>query len=269
MSIVARARQRPVTAAIVLVCTIIFFFESALLAFGGPLAEQNFFAVFALTYPGLAAGRLWTPITYMFLHGSLLHLLFNMVTLWFVGAEMERILGRSRFLLLYLSGGVVGGLLQVFFVSSSVLIGASGGVFAVLLGFTTMFPNVLITALIFFVLPLRVRARQLGFFLLGFAILSELLGIMPGVGHLAHIGGGLVGIAFAYFYTNRLPWIGTSVALPGMQTVSRGFIRLVSPSSREVERIFAKVMREGLQSLTPTERAILERQNTISQKQDR
>ncbi|MFV0415943.1 MAG: rhomboid family intramembrane serine protease [Chthoniobacterales bacterium] len=265
MSLASRIRQRPMTAAIVLICTIVFFIEAFILAAGGPLAEHVFFTVFALNYQGLMSGRIWTLVTYMFLHGNLMHLLFNMVTLWFVGAEMERILGRPRFLLLFLTGGVAGGLLQTVLVPSSLLIGASAGVFAVLLAFTTMFPNVLITALVFFVLPLRVRARQLGFFLLGFAILSELLGIMPGIGHLAHIGGGLVGIAFAYFYTNCLPWIGTRTGLPGVRSFSKGVTRLLSPSSREVERIFAKVMRDGLQSLTATERAILERQNSLSQ----
>ncbi|MEO8207212.1 MAG: rhomboid family intramembrane serine protease [Chthoniobacterales bacterium] len=111
---------------------------------------------YGLSGEGLQSVAYWQLVTYQFLHGNFLHLFVNMVGLWFVGREVEVVLKPGKYLFLYFAGGIAGGLCQVFYPGTNPqveLVGASGSVFAVMIAFTTLFPNVQITALIFFVLP--------------------------------------------------------------------------------------------------------------------
>lgn len=154
--------------------------------------------LFALTASGLMEGRWWQLITHAFLHGNLLHLLLNMVGLWFAGRIVERVLGTRRFLVLYFVAALAGGLAQTMISGGShPLIGASGAVCGVLLAFTTMFAETEIVALIFFVIPLRMRAKYLGWGIVGSSLLFLVTGFESWIGHAAHLGGCIAGYLFA------------------------------------------------------------------------
>jgi len=142
---------------------------------------------------------LWQLVTYLFLHGSLLHLVFNLFTLWMFGCDVERALGSKRFIWYFLITGVGAGLFHLAFNWNSLtpVIGASGAIYGVLVAFAVLFPNREITLLVFFVLPVRLKAKYLAAIFMTISLIAgiqgQILASDGGVAHLAHLGGGLVG----------------------------------------------------------------------------
>jgi membrane associated rhomboid family serine protease len=175
----------------------------------GLIHHPRFQALYALSAWGLEAGFWWQIFTHAFLHGNLLHLLFNMMGLWFAGRIVERVVGTWRFLGLYFAGAVAGGLFQLVFGGTAPLIGASGAVFGVILAFTTLFPQAQVMAIVF-ILPLRLRARTLGIGLAASSFFLMFTGLMPGIGHAAHFGGCVAGYLFARGVKRRLAAEGRS-----------------------------------------------------------
>ena len=216
--------------------------------------------LFALSRDGISQGYYWQFLTYMFLHGGVLHLLLNCMVLYFTGREVEQISGTKPMLGVYFSGGLVGGLVQLIFSGSeSSLVGASGGVTALLLAFATILPELEITMLIFFVIPVRMRAKWLGRLVVGSSLLFAFTGLFGTVGHLAHFGGAMTGWLYAR-------WLGFGGPLWG-----RSFFRnrqrmrerreRMNPAefiSEEIDPILDKISREGIHSLTRAERRVLE-----------
>lgn len=147
---------------------------------------------------GAAAGEgasfgLWQLITYGFLHGSLLHLAFNMFALYMFGSAIERVFGARRYLTYYLVCVVSAAITQLVFASVAGVVyptvGASGGVFGLLLAYAMYFPNNRIMLLF---PPIPMPARM---FVALYAVLELFLGVSGaegGVAHFAHLGG-LVG----------------------------------------------------------------------------
>lgn len=180
--------------ALIVVNTAIFLLGTVL----GPGFRAWSVSLFALTASGLMEGRWWQLLTHAFLHGNLLHLVLNMLGLWFAGRIVERVLGTNRFLVLYFVSALAGGLAQIVISGGyRPLIGASGAVCGVLLAFTTMFAETEIVALLFFVIPLRMRAKYLGWGLVGSSLLFLLIGFESWIGHAAHLGGCIAGYLFA------------------------------------------------------------------------
>lgn len=162
------------------------------------------FSTLALDRGHLLAGEWWRLVTHAFVHAGILHLAVNMMALWFTGPLVERVLGTGRYLLLFLAGAVAGGLLQTLASPSDRdLVGASGAVCALLAGFATLFPRIRITALIFFVIPLRMNASTLGWIIAGSSLAFWILGIEPEIGHLAHLGGAAAGCLLCLFFRER------------------------------------------------------------------
>ena len=185
-----RFRQAPVTLVLLGINFSLFLTEEIFRLF----FDSSLFPLLALSREGIGEGGWWQLLTHAFLHGNLFHLIVNMVALWYTGPLLEELLGQGRFLILYLAGAVTGGILQTFSSPESVdLVGASGAVCALLVGFGTLVPRLEITALIFFVLPVRMRASTLAWIVVGGSLLFWLLRIEPGIGHLAHLGGGIAG----------------------------------------------------------------------------
>ena len=192
-----RLRLSPVTAILFGINLTLFLSEELFRLF----FDCSLFPYLALNREGLAEGGWWLLVTHAFLHANLLHLVVNMVALWFTGPLLEELLGPLRYLLLYLGGAVFGGILQTLATPGSVdLVGASGSVCALLVGFGTLFPNLQITALIFFVIPLKMKASTLGWLVIVGSLLFWLLGIERQIGHLAHLGGGIAGFMICLFY---------------------------------------------------------------------
>ncbi len=192
-----RLRLSPVTAILFGINLTLFLSEELFRLF----FDCSLFPYLALNREGLAEGGWWLLVTHAFLHANLLHLVVNMVALWFTGPLLEELLGPLRYLLLYLGGAVFGGILQTLATPGSVdLVGASGSVCALLVGFGTLFPNLQITALIFFVIPMKMKASTLGWLVILGSLFFWLLGIERQIGHLAHLGGGIAGFMICLFY---------------------------------------------------------------------
>ena len=141
--------------------------------------------------------HIWQIVTYAFLHGNFMHIAFNMLGLVIFGSELERIWGSGAFLRYYFVSVISAALTQlvfsVFTNSDVPTIGASGGVFGLLLAFAVIFPNRYIF-LLFPPIPLRART-----FAIVYAAIELLLGVtqtMEGVAHFAHLGGMLGGYLY-------------------------------------------------------------------------
>ena len=195
-----RLRESPVTLVLFGINVGLFLIEEIFRI----LYDSSMFPILALSRSGLSEGAWWQLLTHAFLHGNLFHLAVNMVALWFTGPLLEGLLGGGRYLALYVGGIVAGGLLQTFADPGSTdLVGASGAVCALLVGFATLLPRLEITALIFFVIPIRMKAATLGWIIAGGSILFWLLGIEKGIGHLAHLGGAIAGFLICRFFKTR------------------------------------------------------------------
>jgi len=203
-------RRSPVTASLFAINLTLFLSEEIFRLF----FDCSLFPFLALSREGLADGGWWQLITHAFLHGNLLHLAVNMVALWFTGPLIEELLGPIRYLALYLGGAVVGGILQTLATPGSVdLVGASGSVCALLVGFGTLFPNLQITALIFFVIPVKMKASTLGWLVIVGSLLFWSFGIERQIGHLAHLGGGIAGFLICFLY-KRLGMVRSLAEIP-------------------------------------------------------
>jgi membrane associated rhomboid family serine protease len=153
---------------------------------------------------------LWQPITYMFLHstGGFGHILFNMLSLWMIGTELERTWGTRFFTKYYFITGIGAAatcLLLSFFsdtMASSITVGASGAIYGLLLAYGMYFPNRMLILFIFPV-PARIAVTILG----AIAFLSSMGGPGGGVAHAAHLGGLVVGYLYLKGLRLRLsPW---------------------------------------------------------------
>lgn len=133
--------------------------------------------------------EIWQPLTYAFLHGSELHLFFNMLGLWMFGSEMELVWGRKRYIMLLLASALTGAVAQLVFTlvmgTYSPTVGASGALFGLLLSYGLQFPDRVIMPLI---PPIPMKAKYL---VAMYGGLELLLGITSttGIAHFAHLGG--------------------------------------------------------------------------------
>lgn len=146
----------------------------------------------------------WQFVTYSFLHGSVAHLALNMFGLYMFGSDVERVWGAPRLLLGYFAAVITGALAQVLaaalFGATGPVIGASGGVFGLMLVFGLMYPHRRVMLLI---PPIPMSARTMVFAYAAVELFFGVTGTAAGVAHFAHLGG-LVGGWLAYRYGWRL-----------------------------------------------------------------
>lgn len=141
-------------------------------------------------------GWVWQFLTYMFVHGSFSHLLFNMLSLYIFGSMVERRIGSKEFLLFYLLTGTLSGVVS--FVSymlagtNVILVGASGAIYGVLLMFAVFFPYSVIY--VFGILPVRAPILVIIYALI--ELYSQVFGRGGNIAHLAHLSG----LVVAYLY---------------------------------------------------------------------
>jgi membrane associated rhomboid family serine protease len=179
--------------ALLIANAVVFLGQSILRVWGprAPLSESQFIEIFGLV-PALTLlhGWIWQPITYLFLHGSLFHLLLNLLMLWMFGAPLERAWGTRRFLRYYFVCGVGAAALTCMVAFSSRTIGASGALFGLLLAYGMMWPEQVL--LIWGIVPMRAKT------LVWVAAALELYSLIFGgnevnIAYGAHLGGMLVG----------------------------------------------------------------------------
>ena len=237
---------------------------------------------FALSMGGLQHGFVWQLLTFQFMHGGLLHLLLNCWAIYVFGREVEETLGRKSFLILYFTSGVIGGLFQGLAgvllggVFAAPVVGASAGASGLLAAFATLYPERPLMLLLFFIIPVNMRAK----FLLLFGALVTLFGmIFPfgNIAHAAHLGGMLTGLVFVR-YAIHWQWRWPRRQRPRSQPL-RPLVRVPRRASalwsqdqgsldedlppdeflsKAVDPILDKISAHGIQSLTERERRILE-----------
>ncbi len=145
---------------------------------------------------------IWQPVTYMFLHGGLFHILFNMLALWMFGTELERLWGTTFFVRYYFVTGLgaaattlLGSLLPFGFANQmyySITIGASGAIYGLLLAYALYYPNRPIYMYLLFPIPAKYFVMIIG----AIAFLSSVSDTGGGVAHVAHLGGLVCGYLY-------------------------------------------------------------------------
>ncbi len=218
--------------------------------------------------PILIPIRPWTVVTYMFLHAGWAHLFFNMLALYFFGPRLEARLGGRRFMGLYLVSGVAGGLLSIA-TPYAMIVGASGAVFGVMLGFARYWPH----DPIYIWGVLRLEAWWLVLLMVVVALVGGFTGLFgggleQGIANFAHLGGFLGGWVYLRWMELRSPAArfraaarpaprGTPADVERWRRIQPAQLHPVN--REESERVMAKVATAGPASLTPDERAFLDR----------
>jgi membrane associated rhomboid family serine protease len=212
--------------------------------------------------PAFVLRRPWTIVTYMFLHApnNIMHIIFNMLGLFFFGPQVEERLGSQRFATLYFLSGISGAVLSFFLAPAAPIVGASAGVFGVMLAFAYFWPDTPIY--IWGVLPVPARILVIVTTLL--ALWSGYRGSRGGVADFAHLGG----YAGAYLY---LKWLDRRTTRRREQVTARSAppppaiknwrqvdMKSIHEVNRdEVNRILDKISASGIDSLTAQERTFL------------
>jgi len=138
----------------------------------------------------------WQLVSYMFLHGGLGHLFFNLFALWIFGQQIEAVWGTKRFVTYYFLCGIGAAILHMI-VAPNPVIGASGGVFGILLAFGMLFPNREIF-LLFPPIPIKAKWLVIGYG--AFELFNGVTSTMSGVAHFAHLGGMVVGFILIRYW---------------------------------------------------------------------
>jgi membrane associated rhomboid family serine protease len=277
-----------VTSMLLVAFTVVFILEVLVSPFPGRLVPNNQFVYdhFALSLYGISHGWVWQLLTYQFMHGGLMHLFGNCLAIYFFGREMEMILGWRKYLVLFFGSGVVGGMFQMLaaFLWRNYfdvpVVGASAGAFGLVAAFATLFPDRELYLLLFYVIPIRLRARTLLVIsavlaLLGFMFSESVLG--GNIAHVAHLGGMLTGI----FYVRQVMqgrWFHFHFRNPLRRSRPRPMVTAQAGGKKswggspdlnvedsdesfiknEVDPILDKITAHGIHSLTARERKILE-----------
>lgn len=237
----------------------------------------------ALTPSGIRAGRVWTLVTYGFLHdtGNLLQVLSYLLAVFFLGREVLPILGARRFLAFYAGALVAGGLswTALHWGQPAILIGGSAGVAALVVLFACFYPNREIT-LLFFFLPISFKPKHLACLLLALdlsgLVIYEIIGAASPFGiaaHSAHLGGMAAGwIYFRYIHDAgwglsrgsaeiELPrWLRQRRSSKAEAPAPTYSVNIGGPGllRAEVDRILDKINSDGLHSLSAEEKKVLD-----------
>ncbi len=217
----------------------------------------------------------WTALTYMFVHGSLWHLAFNMLILFMFGSAVEERMGSRRFIWFYLFSGVGGAVLSISLALMGAaagdipIVGASGAIYGVAFAFAWYWPDAKIFV---FPLPVPVKAKWLVAFLVTMSLVSQIFGAQDGTAHLAHIGGFLFALLFLKFQSQAPERSLTTLRRPVPTKVlvhpaaERAEVAEAPPTrsapnrqqqQAEIDRLLDKISEHGIDSLTPEERKVL------------
>ncbi len=242
------------------------------------MRRMRYFGAFTIQ-SAVFQGRIWEFVTFQFLHGSVGHVFFNCVGLFFFGPWMERWWGQKKFLIFYLLCGVSGGVFFTLLVLMGVLpgdnyytplVGASAGIYGILIGVALVAPDLRVRLLI---PPVELTMRQLAMAMLAIAAFSILLrfGGNEG-GEAGHLGGAILG-----YFLVRYPWLLGS-RFSGVEVIRPKVTAAYAPESKlrprsslekeqdnEVDKILDKISREGFQSLTREERDFLQKASSSKQ----
>jgi membrane associated rhomboid family serine protease len=173
------------------------------------------FFFFLMQTPAWAVrGCVWQFVTYMFMHATPSHLLFNMLVLWFFAPRLESRWGTARFVRFYFVVGIGAGLFHTALsfltgYQDIPLLGASGAIYGVMLAYALYYPEE--TVLLYFVAPIKVKYLMIIMGILVFlGSISQGTGGDPGISHVTHLGG----LAVAFVYIRGKDWLGGNRRFP-------------------------------------------------------
>lgn len=273
---VSRPPLPAVTKALLVINIVVFVLD---LISRDDLGQGGWFQAFHFRVAeAIGSGYLWQFLSFQFLHSSLGHLIFNMIGLFVFGPTVEHWWGRNRFLAYYLICGVSGALFFSLLLglgllpnagSFSSLVGASAGLFGIIFAAAWINPA---EQLRLWFPPITVTLRKLAMFFAAWAILVILGGLLApdarifwnAGGEAGHLGGALMGILLMKF-----PWLLRKGRKPGPKIIRPKQFRRSPPklqprsvvdlrAETEIDRILDKISAEGIDALTPDERAILQ-----------
>lgn len=262
----------PAVKNLIIINSVIFILDFSLrLLFESDFIIYNFALV-----PEMIVSRfyIWQICTYQFLHGGISHILFNMLSLWMFGSELEMRWGKKTFYKFYLfSGTMTGAIILVFnlFMGNNIpTVGASGVIFAIMLVYAVYWGDRMVY--IWMIIPLKIK-----YFVIIMGLISFFLMVNPGesnISHIGHLGGFLSGyICLKLFIENLSPSnnfspSGNSRSLNIFQKIkiyrkkkewekqeSRNFNKM--SDEKKVDEILQKISRKGIKSLSREERKFL------------
>jgi membrane associated rhomboid family serine protease len=209
---------------------------------------------------GVHSAYAWQFFTATFLHDGPWDLLGNTLILYLLGRDLELILGQRHFLFLYFAGIFGGELGHLFLMPSDcVLFAASGGVAAILVAYATVLPELELTSIVFFVLPLRLRAKYLAYGTLGIGFLLVIFDRGGAIVHSAYLGGGVAGWLYAHLLGFGRPSFFLRMLRKRQAEAER--LKRLSPDqfmAEEIDPLLDKISRNGIASLTRNERRKLD-----------
>jgi len=151
---------------------------------------------FGLT-PAIFWSQPWTIVTNLFIHAGFGHILGNMITLYFFGTFLSRLVGQDKFLLVYFGGGILGNILYILLGTPlSIAVGASGAVYALAGALVVMMPNLKVR--LYLIIPMPLWVVVLVFF-----VIWSIPGVIPGIAWQAHLGGLILGCIAGYFFRKQ------------------------------------------------------------------
>ena len=209
---------------------------------------------------GINDAYAWQFFTAPLLHNNIWHFAADMLVLYFIGRDVEAIIGQRQFLFLYLFGAFSGELGHLFLMPSDcVLFGASGGVAAIFIAYATILPELEMTTLLLFMVPVRLKMRRLAQIALVGAVALLLYDRSGAVGHSAFVGGAIAG----WFYAHLLGFGRTSLLQRVLRQRRLEAARLQSMRAdqfvaEEIDPLLEKISQRGLASLNRRERRLLE-----------
>jgi len=232
-----------------------------LIAYSGQLvmdASQPGFVwtYLALSDAGVREAYAWQFLTAAFLHIGPWHLVGNMLILYLLGRDLESIIGQRHFLYLYIAGSIAGELSHLFLMpESSVVYAASGGVAAVVVAYAAILPELELTAMMFFVIPIRLKAKHLGYAVFVLAVTLLCFDRARTVSHSVYLGGAIAGWIYAHLLGFGHPSL-LQRFLRQRQAEANRFDQMSAEQlmSDEIDPLLEKIARTGLVSLTRKER---------------
>jgi membrane associated rhomboid family serine protease len=214
---------------LIIACMATFIIQQGSAQFAG----ADLVGVLGLVPQSVAQGALWQLVTYMFLHADVGHLILNLLMLAFIGSELESVWGRRRFLIFYFFCGVVAGLtyliLQLAFWQANVpMIGASGGIYGILLAYGLLFGE----RVLLFMMLFPMKAKHFIWVLAAVEFLTGLFSGTPGaaLSSVAHLGGMAGGFAYLYGRGAWLVWKRKRDSAPSRpRKPGKSHLKLVKP----------------------------------------
>ena len=284
-----KTRSLGVVPWLLIVLLVVFMMQNVVRIFFGPrIYEKAIIDVFVLSSDAVRSGKVWTLLTYALLHDTrnILHILGNMLGLFFVGRMVTRIFGDRAVLEVFLLSTLTGGLLAllVHINDSAVVLGASGALMGLLALFCLARPNEEVTLLLYFIFPITLKPKWILWASIAISTLGMLFQEIPGsnpVAHSAHLGGILGGYLYFMLVSKGkslrsiAPKVkfksGSTTAEPPPPTKKPKVSYSVNFSNKEklrteVDRILDKINAKGFGALTQEEREILDKARDILNK---